>query len=125
MATADVTLKWRADMIVNRIEYSYVDNRVYGIPEGETAPVELVWTDDSTGFELHPSEVWARAEQALLQEQRDAQLAAERAEALFHSVHSVLATLIPRLEIGAYGWVGTHVVAQHIIRDLQDKGYIQ
>lgn len=96
----------------------------YGVPEGEDMEVELVFAADG-GYAMAPHVVWARAEQALLLLQRDAQIAAEHAEALFHSVHSVLDTLLPRLDIGAYGWVGTHVVAQHIIRDLQDKGYIQ
>jgi len=112
-------------MIFNRIEYSY-DGRVYGIPEGETAPVELVWTDDSTGFELHPSEVWARAEQALLQEQRDAEIAREKEERLNGLIDAVLATHIPyRICSHIPGWVGAVVIRDDIVYLLRKEGYLQ
>lgn len=113
-------------MIFNRIEYSYAGNRVYGIPEGETAPVELVWTDDSTGFELHPSEVWARAEQALLQEQRDAEIAREKEERLNGLIDAVLATHIPyRICSHIPGWVGAVVIRDDIVYLLRKEGYLQ
>lgn len=113
-------------MIFNRIEYSYAGNRVYGIPEGETAPVELVWTDDSTGFELHPSEVWARAEQALLQEQRDAQIAREKAEHLNRVVDSILRDFIPAGTCSSIpNWRGTVALRYALISDLRIHGYIQ
>lgn len=113
-------------MIFNRIEYRYADNRVYGIPEGETAPVEIVWTDDSTGFELHPSEVWARAEKALLQEQRDAQIAKEKEGRLNGLIDAVLATHIPyRICSQLPGWPGTVVVRNDIVYLLRKEGYLQ
>jgi len=113
-------------MIFNRIEYSYADNRVYGIPEGETAPVELVWTDDSTGFELHPSEVWARAEQALLQEQRDAQIAREKEERMIKVIDNVLKEYVPINVCSSIpSWRGAYAVRQSLITNLRLNGYLE
>ena len=112
-------------MEFNGISYNHKDGNTYGVPVGESQEVLLDY-DNNMGFILHPSEVWARAEQALLQEQRDAELAAERVAVLFDTVHSVLQRYIPRFDVGSYpDWVGTIYIANSIIAHLRDKEYIQ
>ena len=113
-------------MQFNDIQYSYLDNQVYSIPEGETEPVQLVWLDNYSHLGMHPSEVWARAEQALLQEQRDAEIAREKEERLNGLIDAVLATHIPyRICSHIPGWVGAVVIRDDIVYLLRKEGYLQ
>ena len=108
--------------MITNIEYCAAEFKAYGIESGER--VEIVYDGDK--FVLHPSVAWARAEQALLQEQRDAEIAREKEERLNGLIDAVLATHIPyRICSHIPGWVGAVVIRDDIVYLLRKEGYLQ
>lgn len=108
--------------MITDIEYCAADNRVYGTDNGER--VEVVYEGDE--FVMHPSAAWARAEQALLKEQRDAQIAREREERMVQVIDNVLKEYIPiNVCSSVPGWRGSFAVRQALITNLRLNGYLE
>lgn len=107
--------------MITDIEYCAADRKAYGTESGER--VEVVY--NGSDFVLHPSVAWARAEQALLQEQRDAQIAKEKEARLNDLIDVTLAVHIPyRICSQLPGWPGTVVVRNDIVYLLRKEGYL-
>lgn len=108
--------------MITNIEYCASEFKAYGIDNGER--VEVVY--DGSDFVLHPSVAWTRAEQALLQEQRDAQIAREKEERMIKVIDNVLKEYVPINVCSSIpSWRGAYAVRQALITNLRLNGYLE